>query len=619
MPVSLQNVAKKRIKSIETPPATVANIMKLFTVIDRDADGRIMSHDMGKHLYAINRLYKLLHDLPAAVRGFTDTNDIIAHFDENEDGELNFQEFLKGMTEVGAFEKVAKKSMGKHSSTSRALDNAISGVKDSLLDAVAECKLDEVQLCLKGLNKLYNKSTSTHKSARRFRDLQDATRCIPRRALSCASALAVLDILHEYLRQDAASIITRAMRLNKDLQATGSSAKAMQKWSATFSRIQNIERRRQKQATIYRRNKRRAEKNAKDKAATYLQSLFRGRMARKKYANKIQLNLQEKKDMKKAEEEARKKEIAMAKKKAIRERLEREQVYKRLSQDTSDRNPFQSQFMSTFTNLKRPRLGKFITGGIKEAIEYKEQRGINSPRSASANQSMNSLNQNLSLSMNNEDNGITTPFSSLPSHIIMQNIDVTTIDKNSDESHSIPRNKYGSPSNISFRRDLLPSPVKDSILSLPVGNVITEKQNMQQRSGSEDGRQQQQEVLVSKSVLQQFEEAGLYSDDNLKKKSVLRSRRAAQQRQKIAVTRATVGTSKDKWKDEHNKVYTSSKYVNERNANWMKKINNVYGKPIPRPSRRKLPANSNRNATPSPRKLRVINALDNARKFMQTR
>ena len=66
------------------------------------------------HLYAINRLYKLLHDLPAAVRGFTDTNDIIAHFDENEDGELNFQEFLKGMTETGAFEKVAKKSLGKN-------------------------------------------------------------------------------------------------------------------------------------------------------------------------------------------------------------------------------------------------------------------------------------------------------------------------------------------------------------------------------------------------------------------------------------------------------------------------------------------------------------------------
>ena len=125
-------VAKKRVKTIETPPSTIANIMKLFTVIDKDADGRIMSHDMGKHLYAINRLYKLLHDLPAAVRGFTDTNDIIAHFDENEDGELNFQEFLKGMTETGAFEKVAKKSLGKHSSTSRALDNAISGIKDSL-------------------------------------------------------------------------------------------------------------------------------------------------------------------------------------------------------------------------------------------------------------------------------------------------------------------------------------------------------------------------------------------------------------------------------------------------------------------------------------------------------
>ena len=58
------------------------------------------------------------------------------------------------------------------------------------------------------LFKLYEKSTSSHKAARRFRDLQDAVRCIPRRTLGCASALAVLDILHEYLRQDAAIIVT---------------------------------------------------------------------------------------------------------------------------------------------------------------------------------------------------------------------------------------------------------------------------------------------------------------------------------------------------------------------------------------------------------------------------
>ena len=85
------------------------------------------------------------------------------------------------MTETGAFEKVAKKSLGKHSSTSRALDNAISGIKDSLLDAVADCKLDAVRISLRGLFKLYEKSTSSHKAARRFRDLQDAVRCIPRR------------------------------------------------------------------------------------------------------------------------------------------------------------------------------------------------------------------------------------------------------------------------------------------------------------------------------------------------------------------------------------------------------------------------------------------------------
>ena len=50
--------------------------------------------------------------------------------------------------------------------------------------------------------------------------------------------------------------------------------------------------------------------------------------------------------------------------------------------------------------------------------------------------------------------------------------------------------------------------------------------------------------------------------------------------EKTAITRATVGTSKDQWKDEHDKLY-SSKYVNIRNANWMKQINNIYAKPIP--------------------------------------
>ena len=68
------------------------------------------------------------------------------------------------------------------------------------------------------------------------------------------------------------------------------------------------------EATIYRRNKRRADKNAKDKAATYLQTLFRGKMARKKYGGEIQQNLQLKKD-KKAEKEAKMKQIAKAKEK----------------------------------------------------------------------------------------------------------------------------------------------------------------------------------------------------------------------------------------------------------------------------------------------------------------
>ena len=81
-------------KTIETPPSTIANIMKLFTVIDKDADGRIMSHDMGKHFMQL--IVYTNYMIYAAVRGFTDTNDIIAHFDENEDGELNFQEFFKG-------------------------------------------------------------------------------------------------------------------------------------------------------------------------------------------------------------------------------------------------------------------------------------------------------------------------------------------------------------------------------------------------------------------------------------------------------------------------------------------------------------------------------------------
>ena len=610
-------VAKKRVKTIETPPSTIANIMKLFTVIDKDADGRIMSHDMGKHLYAINRLYKLLHDLPAAVRGFTDTNDIIAHFDENEDGELNFQEFLKGMTETGAFEKVAKKSLGKHSSTSRALDNAISGIKDSLLDAVTDCKLDAVRISLRGLFKLYEKSTSSHKAARRFRDLQDAVRCIPRRTLGCASALAVLDILHEYLRQDAAIIVTRAMRLNKEFRGNGGSAKSMQKWSATFSRIQNIERRRQRQATIYRRNKRRADKNAKDKAATYLQTLFRGKMARKKYGDEIQQNLQLKKDKKKAEKEAKMKQIAKAKRKALKEKMEREQVYRRLSQDTTNRNPFQTQFMSTFTNLKRPRLGKFITGGIKEAIEYKQKQEMNTQNATQIISGM--LSSPKSSSPNNGNVTSPNPFKSLPSPIIMNDISTNATTKMNGTSN------LSSTTTASFRRNVLPSPTKNSILSVPLSaerRLNTAPMRQQQR---QQQQQQEEQPAISKSVLEQFEEAGLYSGDNLKKTSVLQSRRDAQRRKKTAITRATVGTSKDQWKDEHDKLYSSSKYVNKRNANWMKQINNIYAKPIPRPSRRKIPTNysknrtGSRNITPSPRKRRVINALDNARKFMQTR
>ena len=81
------SVARKRTAFIETPPAIVADIMKLFTSIDTDSDGRIASHDMGKHLYAINRLYKLLHGISAAARGFSDTTEIIAHFDEDDDGD----------------------------------------------------------------------------------------------------------------------------------------------------------------------------------------------------------------------------------------------------------------------------------------------------------------------------------------------------------------------------------------------------------------------------------------------------------------------------------------------------------------------------------------------------
>ena len=198
--MSLQEVAKKRVRTIETPPDTVANIMKLFTIIDKDADGRIMSHDMGKHLYAINRLYKLLHDLPVAV-GFTDTNDIIAHFDEKRRRGIELSGVSKRYDRSRGFRKSCEEVYGKHSSTSRALDNAISGIKDTLLDSVCECNLAEVKISLKGLTKLYNKSTSSHKSARRFRDLLDAVRCIPRRMLGFASALAVLDTLHEYLRQ----------------------------------------------------------------------------------------------------------------------------------------------------------------------------------------------------------------------------------------------------------------------------------------------------------------------------------------------------------------------------------------------------------------------------------
>ena len=594
--MSLQEVAKKRVRTIETPPDTVANIMKLFTIIDKDADGRIMSHDMGKHLYAINRLYKLLHDLPVAVRGFTDTDDIIAHFDENEDGELNFQEFLKGMTEAGAFEKVAKKSMGKHSSTSRALDNAISGIKDTLLDSVSECNLAEVKLSLKGLTKLYNKSTSSHKSARRFRDLLDAVRCIPRRMLGFASALAVLDTLHEYLRQDAATIITRFMRLNRDFRSSGEAQTSIQKWAATFSRVQNIERRRQKQATIYRRNKRRAEKNAKDKAASYLQSLFRGRRARRKYRGQIERNLQARKAEKEAAEEARRKKISEDKKRAIREKLEREKVFQRLSQDTADRNPFQTKYMSTYTNLQRPRLGRFITGGIKEAIHYNQARN---------NDSLKKVAALLSPTSTYTSSHTPSKIQALPSPMIMHNFGPK------QENRSGPTIKG------TFTRGIHGSPMKESILSLPLDIKSRSQQNTRPSTVSNDsvtGR-----VELSESVRMQFKEAGLYGDDEK-----TRASRRAKERGKMSINRATVGTSKDKWKDEHNEVYASSRYVTDRNKQWMKQISSVYSKKIPRPSRKKPIVGSNttgrnRNITPSPRKRRAINALDNARRFMRTR
>ena len=97
--------------------------------------------------------------------------------------------------------------------------------------------------------------------------------------LGFASALAVLDTLHEYLRQDAATIITRFMRLARTF---GPRKHRHRYRNGRLHFLEfKISRGGGKTSNTVRRNKRRAEKNAKDKAASYLQSLFREKGAKK--------------------------------------------------------------------------------------------------------------------------------------------------------------------------------------------------------------------------------------------------------------------------------------------------------------------------------------------------
>ena len=559
-PPKFYSIARKRTAFIETPPAIVADIMKLFTGIDTDSDGRIASHDMGKHLYAINRLYKLLHGIPAAARGFSDTTEIITHFDEDDDGELSFQEFLKGMSEIGAFEKITAKTIGRKAGTSKSFDRAIQGVKDTLLDAAGRCKPTEVEVALGGLCRMYDRSTSYHRHARRFRDLQDAARNIPRGALPYAAAKVVLDMLHRQIREDAAIIITRSIRSYKHLLETGNSSHM---WAAAIRNVQNIERRRQRGETQQRLQKRRVMKILKDKAATYIQSLFRGLQARKQYAGviaeRVEAKTKAKLELERAAQ-AREKQIELAKR--AKKRAARMKELENIRARRTSTNPFQRNYLYTFSNQARPRLGKFLPGQINDAT-CKETKTDDIKSTILGNSML--------------------PYpSSQPNSTRLR--PTTAPMPNNKASMSLYQSSPGNTASLWH------GSTHASFMSS--GSMFASTEIAPEQSQSTAAY-----PAVNKNAIQQLIDANIMSKDEvpLGKKKV----------GKQSVVRATVGTSLDPWRDGKSYMARTNKFDRQRGKEHLQHCSSVYGRKVKRPARRKSRLGKGaQGMSPSPRKTR---------------
>jgi hypothetical protein len=568
-------IAHKKSNMVETPPALVADIMKLFTSMDTDKDGRIASHDMGKHLYAINRMYKLMHGIPASTRGFSDTTEIIAHFDEDEDGELNFQEFLKGMSEVGAYEKVVARSIGRKAGTSRSFDRAIQGVKDSLLENAHLCKVESARSALRGMSRMYDRSTSANRHARCFRDLQDAVRSIPRYMLSFANGKAVLDMLHVEIVRRAAIIVVRAFRSYSHLkradrvQATcAPSGRGVQWWARGIRAMHSRERRRQKTETVARTQRRRMAGILKNKAAVYLQSLYRGHRARTKYGFVIAKKCEETKAKKRAEELM----VRQAQETEEKERAKKERETKR-QEETFVRglemNPFQKKYLRTFANKERPRLGYFnpITQDRDEV---------------------------------------------LPEEHSWQSKDIAGLDltQSSVFPQSLPSGPMITPQYTSKDpRTMMPASIDPAFSrSLFVRAAATSKS----KAGACKERR------ISNIVLDMFKRIGIATPEMLTRSKDLT-------KPKTGVLRTTVGTSLDPWQDGHTLVAKTNAYDTARKKKVYTTLKNVYGKAVERPRRRKVPRRG-----PSPRSAQLTQkntsgganttaSLAHARQFLVTR
>ena len=190
-----------------------------------------------------------------------------------------------------------------------------------------------------------------------------------------------------------------------------------------------------------------------------MQSLFRGRRARRKHRGQIERNLAAKKAEKEAAEEARRKKISEDKKRAIREKLERDKVFQRLSQDTAARNPFQTKYMSTYTNMQRPRLGSF------KPIHYNQARN---------NDSLKKVASLLSPTSTYNSSDTPSKIQALPSPIIMHNFG------------SKQENRSGPTIKGTFTRGIRGSPMKKSILSLPLDIKSRNQQNTRPSTVSND-------------------------------------------------------------------------------------------------------------------------------------